>query len=330
VSHAEPNGATPAPVVVVAGPTAAGKSGVALELALRFGGEIVNADSMQVYRGLDIGTAKPSAADRARVPHHMLDVVTPDVPYNAGRYSREARAAASHIHARHGLVLLAGGTGLYIRAFLEGLIDDEDGADRELRARLEREAARAVEEGEAGRLHARLAEVDPIAATRIHPNDVRRTVRALELVGRHGAPISRLRDRHGFSDRPYTVLYLVLDPGREELDRRIDARSAAMIEAGLLRECRALRAQGYGPELRPLRAIGYRHMMPVVDGQDTLANAVAGMQQDTRQFARRQRTWFRGVREAVWMHPDDRDGIEARVRAFVETVAEKGYSLALR
>jgi tRNA dimethylallyltransferase len=317
------------PVVVVAGPTAAGKSGVALALAERFGGEIVNADSMQVYRYLDIGTAKPSAADRARVPHHLLDVVTPDVPYSAGRYSREAREAAAQIHARRGLVLLTGGTGLYIRAFLEGLVDDERG-DRALRAELEREAARAVEEGDPARLHARLAALDPSAAARIHPNDVRRTVRALELVARHGEPASRLRERHGFGDRPYTVLYLVLDPGREALDRRIDARAVAMIEAGLLRECRALRGRGYGPELRPLRAIGYRHMMPVVEGQDTLANALPAMQRDTRQFARRQRTWFRGVREATWLDPVDRAGIEARVRAFLDAAAQDGYSLALR
>lgn len=305
------------PVVVVAGPTAAGKSAVAIELALRFGGEIVNADSMQVYRYLDIGTAKPSLADRARVPHHLIDVVTPDVEYNAGRYSREARSAAAQIHARRGIVLLTGGTGLYIRAFLEGLIEDFD-ADRELRASLERDADRAAREGDPERLHRRLGELDPNAAARIHPNDRRRTVRALELALRHGAPASQIRARHAFADRPYRVLYLVLDPGREELDRRIDARAQGMIDAGLLQECRALRELGYGPELRPLQAIGYRHVMPVVDGQDTLVNALAGMRRDTRQFARRQRTWFRAVGDAVWTHPDDREQIAARVASFAE------------
>lgn len=305
------------PVVVIAGPTAAGKSGVAIELALRFGGEIVNADSMQVYRFLDIGTAKPSLADRARVPHHVIDVVTPDVPYNVGRYVRDARSAAAAIHARRGVVFLTGGTGLYIRAFLEGLIDDP-GAGSELRRRLERDAERAREEGDPARLHRRLAAVDPVAAERIHPNDLRRTIRALELATLHGAPASQLRARHAFADRPYDVLYLVLDPGREALDRRIDARAAAMIEAGLLRECRALREMGYGPELRPLRAIGYRHIMPVVDGSDTLANALVAMQRDTRHFARRQRTWFRGVASAVWVHPDRDDAIRARVAAFLE------------
>src|SRR5690606_22329319 len=249
VSHPRP------PVVVVAGPTAAGKTPAAIELAQRFGGEIVNADSVQVYRYLDIGTAKPTLAERARVPHHLLDVVTPDVPYNAGRYAREARAAAAAIHARGGVVFLTGGTGLYIRAFLEGLIDD--GAARPgLREQLECEAQQAARAGDPHRLHRRLAERDPEAARRIHPNDVRRTVRALELALATGTPASRLRAAHGFADRPFRVLYLVLDPGREALDARIDARARAMIEGGLLQECRALRERGYGPELRPLQAIG--------------------------------------------------------------------------
>jgi tRNA dimethylallyltransferase len=304
------------PVVVIAGPTAAGKSGAALTLAERVGGEIVNADSMQVYQFMDIGTAKPSLADRARVPHHLLDVVPPNVAYNAGRYSRDARSAAAQIHARGALPLVTGGTGLYIRAFLEGLLDDAD-PDPELRARLEREAELAAKEGDPERLHRRLAALDRDAAERIHPNDRRRTVRALELVAQSGVPASQLRARHHFGDRPYRVLYLVLDPGREALDARIDARAAAMIDGGLLQECRALRERGYGPELRPMQAIGYRHMMAVVDGQDTLANALVAMRRDTRQFARRQRTWFRAVPDAIWMQPDDARAIESRVRAFL-------------
>jgi tRNA dimethylallyltransferase len=316
------------PVVVIAGPTAAGKSGVAIALAERFGGEIVNADSMQVYRHLDIGTAKPSLADRARIPHHLLDVVTPDVVYNAGRYSREARDAASQIHARGAAVFLTGGTGLYIRAFLEGLIEDPD-ADRGVRQRLEEEGARAAQEGDPARLHRQLAERDPLAAGRIHPNDLRRTVRALELTTRHGEPASQIRARHAFTDRPFQALYLVLDPGRDELDRRIDTRAKAMIDSGLLQECRTLVELGYTAALRPLQAIGYRHVMPVVEGTDTLANALQGMQRDTRQFARRQRTWFRGVADAVWMDPTDLAGIESRVRAFLESAAPR-YSEGAR
>jgi tRNA dimethylallyltransferase len=303
------------PVVVVAGPTAAGKSAVAIDLALRFGGEVVNADSVQVYRLLDIGTAKPSPADRARVPHHLLDVVSPEVPYSAGRYAREARAAAGAIHARGRIVFLTGGTGLYIRAFLEGLIDGGE-AEPDLRAELEREAETAETAGDPLRLHRRLSELDPDAARAIHPNDVRRVVRALELHRRTGTRASRLRATHAFSDRPFDVLYLVLDPGRAELDARIDARAAAMIDAGLLQECRALAARGYGSQLRSLQAIGYRHLMRVVEGRDTLVNALEAMRRDTRRFARRQRTWFRAVADARWVHPGQRERIEALVRDF--------------
>jgi tRNA dimethylallyltransferase len=304
------------PVVVVAGPTASGKSRLALRLATHHGGEIVNADSMQVYRHMDIGTAKPSLADRAQVPHHVIDVVDPDSPYDAGRYLREARHAAASIHARSLPVFLTGGTGLYIQAFLDGLLD-AGAADPELRASLEEEAERAGERGEPEALHARLARHDPEAARRIHPHDLRRTVRALEICLQTGRAASELRDRHAFRDRPFRVAYLVLDPGREPLATRIDARCAAMIEAGLLQEVRALRDRGFGPELRPMEAIGYRHMQAVVEGLDTLANAQVAMQRDTRHFARRQRTWFRAVDEAIWLHPDDEAAVFKTVEAFL-------------
>jgi len=317
------------PVIVVAGPTAAGKSAVALELAARFDGEIVNADSVQVYRHLDIGTAKPSLADRARVPHHLLDVVAPDVAYNAGRYSREARAAAAAVHARGRPVLLTGGTGLYIRAFLEGLLESGEPAPG-VREALEREAERAVAEGDPLRLHRRLGELDPEGARAIHPHDLRRTIRALEIERRTGTPASRLRAAHDFSDRPFDVLYLVLDPGREALDTHIDARAQAMIDAGLLAECRGLAARGYRSTLRSLQAIGYRHLMPVVEGRDTLASALEAMRRDTRRFARRQRTWFRAVPGAIWLDPADRAAIEARVAEFLDAgrVAAPGAALA--
>jgi len=310
------------PVIVVTGPTAAGKTGLSLAIALRFGGEVVNADSMQVYRHMDIGTAKPSPEQRAQVPHHVLDVVTPDVPYDAGRYLRDARAAAARVHERGRPVVLTGGTGLYVRAFLEGLAG-VGGADAELRGRLEREQERAQREGDPERLHRRLGELDPEAARPVHPNDLRRVVRALEIVEGTGRSASSARREHAFADRPYEALYLVLDPGRERLGERIDRRAEAMIEAGLLREVRHLRDRGYGPELRPMQAIGYRHIQPVVDGSDTLANALVGIQRDTRRFARRQRTWFRGVAEAEWWDPDEQDELLRRVERFLED-AERG------
>jgi tRNA dimethylallyltransferase len=311
------------PVIVITGPTAAGKSALAIALARRFDGEIVNADSMQVYRYLDIGTAKPTAEERLQAPHHLLDVVAPNVAYNAGRYASEARACARRIHERGRPVLLTGGTGLYIRAFLEGLLCDE-GADAELRKRLEQEHESARDVGDPERLHRHLCELDPAAGAAIHPHDVRRIIRALELSQRSGRPVSSLRKAHGFSDRPYRTLHLALDPGREALRQRIDLRCERMIEQGLLQETRRLRDRGYGPELRPLQAIGYRHMHPVIDGIDTLANALTAMQRDTRHFARRQRTWLRAIPEVVWMHPEDRAGLVKSVEAFLESGVPRG------
>ena len=172
----------------------------------------------------------------------------------------------------------------------------------------------------------RLTELDPEAARTIHPNDVRRTVRALELRERTGTSASRLRAAHHFADRPFEVLYLVLDPGRAELDARIDARAEAMIEAGLLQECRALAARGYGSELRSLQAIGYRHLMQVVEGRDTLATALEAMRRDTRRFARRQRTWFRAVPGAHWLHPRQHERIDALVADFATRRRASGAS----
>jgi len=303
------------PVIVITGPTAAGKTELAIAIAERFGGEVINADSMQVYRGLDIGTAKPSLQQRARVPHHLLDVVTPDAEYNAGLYQRDARAAASEILSRHKIPILTGGTGLYIRAFLEGLLDTGP-ADADRRKALEAEHERAVRAGDPERLHRRLQLSDARAAAKIHPNDSRRVIRALEL-GEQGELASARRSVHGFRDRPYRSLHFAIDPGREALNVRIDERCRQMIEAGLLWEARALRESGYGPELRPLQSIGYRHMAAVVDGSDTLAHALEQMQRDTRRFARRQRTWLRKVPGVIWKHPDDYDDIVAKIAEFL-------------
>jgi len=317
-NDAEMADSTHPPVVVVTGPTASGKSALAVDLAARFEGEIINADSVQVFRFMDIGTAKPTAEERERVPHHLFDIANPDEPYSAGRYEKDAREAAKAIHARGRIVFLTGGTGLYIRAFLDGLIQT-GGVIPGLRKQLEDEQARAGEEGDPGRLHRRLAELDSEAAARIHPNDVRRTVRALEIHQQSGVRASSVRDAHGFRDRPFRVLHLAIDPGREILTKRIEARAEAMIEAGLLREVRQLRDRGYAADLRPMQAIGYRHIQPVVDGSDTLANALEAMKSDTRRFARRQRTWIRPLPDVHWQDPADPEAVFARVEAFLES-----------
>ena len=305
-----------APIVVVSGPTASGKTGVALELAERFGGEIVNADSMQVYRGLDVGTAKPSLAERARVPHHGFDVVNPDEQYDAGRYAEEGARAIDAIHARGRPVFLVGGSGLYIKALLEGLSVGV-GRDPELRRDLEAEDERARAEGDPLRLHRRLAEIDPTSAAALHPNDRVRIVRALEVHARTGRAPSVVQ-REGRCARPWRVLQLALDPGRAALAERIDRRCEAMVAGGLLQEVRRLRDLGYGPELASMRAIGYRHMQPVLDGLDTLVNVLEAMRRDTRQFARRQRTWLRGVEGMEWLAPEPFESLQRRVERFLE------------
>ena len=303
------------PLIVIGGPTAAGKTSAAIELALRFDGEIVNADSMQVYRGMDIGTAKPGGAERARVPHHLIDIVAPNEPYHAARFAAEAAAAIELVRSRGRVPFLVGGTGLYIRAALFGL-NAGVGRDSVFREALEAEHARAVAAGDTARLHRRLAEVDPTRAARLHPNDLVRIIRALEIhaatgrsatsVVRESAPCAR-----------YDTLFFVLDPGRDALTARIDARCEAMISGGLLQEVRALREAGFGPELASMRAIGYRHMQPVIDGQATLANVLEAMKRDTRQFARRQRTWFRGEASVAWVEPADLSSIGARIETFL-------------
>jgi tRNA dimethylallyltransferase len=304
------------PVVVVTGPTASGKTSLAIDLARRFDGEIVNADSMQVYRFMDIGTAKPTPEERSRVPHHLIDVANPDETYSAGRFAREARAAFAEIHGRGRLPILAGGTGLYIRAALHGLVDGVP-ADDALRERLESEQIDAEGQGDPQRLYRRLQENDPVAASRIHPHDTRRVVRALEIAAETGRPASRVRGAHGFEDSPYRSLHLALDVEREALYARIDARCREMIEGGLLQELRDLQEAGYGPTLRPMKAIGYRHVLPVARGEDTLANALEAMCRDTRHFARRQLTWLRRVPDAVWVDPSQFEAIAGLVAAFL-------------
>jgi tRNA dimethylallyltransferase len=300
-------------IVVLTGPTAAGKTGIAVALAEQLDAEIVSADSQQVYRFMDVGTAKPTAEQRARVPHHLIDVVDPDVQYDAARYAVDAARAIDAILSRGHAVLVVGGTGLYIRAALEGLTSGP-GRDPELRARLDEEDATARSRGDTGLLHRRLAKVDPETAERLHPNDKVRLIRALEIQAHTGQAASERTEK---PEPRYDALQIAIDPGREPLIQRIDARCDAMIEGGLLQEVRALRERGYGPELPSMRAIGYRHMQPVVDGLETLATVREQMKHDTRQFARRQRTWLRRVEGAMWCRPEETSRIRAEAVAWL-------------
>lgn len=274
-------------VVAVLGPTASGKSALGMALAERVGGEIVACDSQQVYIGMDIGTAKPTADERRRVPHHALDLVRPDEPFHAARWAAVARAAIADIAARGRLPIVVGGTGLYYRALVTGLFEAPP-PDDGIRARHRAQAAADGVEA----LHARLAAVDPDAAAAIRVRDLVRISRALEIYEQTGVPITTLRRRAAPpADLAPTVL--LFDPPLATLRARITARVEQMISAGFLDEVRALRAAGYGPALKPLQALGYRQLGAVLDETMSLADAVAETVQATFAYARRQRTWFR-------------------------------------
>jgi len=299
---------------VVAGPTASGKSALALEIAERFGGEIVNADSRQIYRHMDIGTAKPTAEERARVPHHLLDVADPDDVFDAARYRDLARAAVSDVAARGRLPIIVGGTGLYVRALRLGLFRAPP-ASPPLRHALE-----ALERRAPGSLFRWCARLDPAVAARVHRNDRVRVVRALEVALLTGEPISVQQRRHGFEERLGESLFWVIDPGTDELRRRIESRCAAMFAGGLIGEVRALWQRGYGPRLAALRSIGYREATSVLSGERSIEQATVDLVQSTQRFAKRQRTWFRAEHEATWLHPEkDRPRMTEALRAFLDS-----------
>ena len=301
------------PVIVIAGPTASGKTGVSLPLAEAFHGEIISADAMAVYRGMDVGTAKPTAGERTRVPHHLLDVAGPDEPYDAARFAREAREAARGILARNRTVFVVGGTGLYIRAFLSGLFS-QGGSDPKLRERLRAEA----ELHGAPALHRRLAGLDPAAAARIHQNDAFRVVRALEVAELAQRPLSELHEEHAFSDRPFRSLSFCLAPDREELYARVNARTEAMMAEGLVEEVRGLLEKGFSPNLKSLQSIGYRQVVELLQGKMDLARAVESIQTETRRLAKRQLTWFRKEPGMIWVPPDRTREIQSDIQRFLE------------
>jgi tRNA dimethylallyltransferase len=299
-------------VIVVCGPTAVGKTRAGIALAQALNGEIVSADSMQVYRGMDIGTAKPTAEERAAATHHLIDIVEPDEPFDAAVYGALARDAVAGLHRRGKVPVVVGGTGLYIKALLRGLFR-AGGGDPALRRRLRAEAEALGAE----RLHARLAECDPAAAARLHPNDTFRVLRALEVYELTGRPISGLQQEHGFAETPFAALTIGLTLDRATLYQRIDRRVDAMVAAGLEQEVRCLLDRGFGPELTSMQSIGYSHMTAFVGGALTWEECLRTLKRDTRRFAKRQLTWFRSEPGIVWTAPDRTEEITLLARRFL-------------
>ncbi len=285
-------------LTVILGPTAAGKSALALDLAQRFAGEIVSCDSVAVYGGFEIGTAKPTRAEQTLVPHHLLDVAEPDEPFTAGEYARQARAAINAIVQRGGLPIVVGGTGLYLRALLEGLFPGPQRWE-ELRERLRQRAA----EFGSSYLHRILGRLDPAAAAKIHANDAPKLIRAVEVCLASPAPMSELWQQRGRDPlRGFRVLRIGLNPPREKLYDRINLRTREMFEHGLVKETEALLSRyGERKDVTALDSLGYRQATQLLRGELTLEQAIAAAQQGHRNYAKRQMTWFRREPEVDWL-----------------------------
>jgi tRNA dimethylallyltransferase len=303
----------PPRIVCLVGPTASGKTGLGIDLAERLGAEIVSADSRQVYRGMDVGTAKPTATERARVPHHCLDLAEPEDAFDVSRFRDAAAEAIAGIRARGRQVLVVGGTGLWLRVLLQGLCDappEMPALRAALRVFAERDGVPA--------LHGWLARLDPPSAARIHRNDLLRIVRALEVALSSGRPLSAWQAEHAFADAPYDALVVGLALPVDELDARIAARVDGMVEAGFVDEVARLAAR-VPPEAAAWRAVGYREMREHVAGRMPLADAIAATVRATRQFAKRQRTWFRRDAAIVSRDPRrDAGRIADEVAAFLD------------
>jgi len=298
----EASAARPA-LTVIAGPTASGKTALAIALAQRAGGEIVSADSQQVYRHFDIGTAKPSPEELAAVPHHLVSAVDPMEPFSAVEYQRRADVIIAEIAARGRPVFVVGGTGLYLRVLLHGVLE-APGALPALRESLE--ALAATEGREA--VHRKLAEVDPETAAKLPPQDMVRVIRALEIHAQTGVPASEFRRAHAFAPDRYPFRLFVLSPPREELYRLINARTRALFAHGLVEETRTLLARGYA-DAAPMRSVGYVQARAVVEGRMTEDAAIHDTAQETRRYAKRQLTWFRKEPGAVFLSPPYEDAL---------------------
>lgn len=299
-------------IVVIVGPTASGKSARALELAGVFGAEIINADSMQVYRYMDIGTAKPSLEERTVVRHHLIDILYPDEEFSAALFREEAQGIIADVEARGRKAMVVGGTGLYIKALTSGLIKGGE-VDPVIRSRLQSEA----QSGGREKLYERLQVVDPATAVHLHPHDTYRLIRALEVYERTGRPISILRGRHCFKEGPYQTLKIGLQMEQEELYRRINARVDEMIKQGLKEEVKHILEMGYAPSLKAMQSLGYKQMAAHLGGEYDLTEATRLIKRDTKRYAKRQITWFKADQEIRWAaFPRDGDTVMKTITEF--------------
>jgi tRNA dimethylallyltransferase len=301
-------------VLILLGPTGAGKSKLALEWAEELEGEIISADSMQVYRYMDIGTAKPTLDDQKRVRHHLIDLVPPDQPFHAALYRTLGRKTIDQLYENKKPIWVVGGTGLYIKTLIQGLFASSK-IDPQVRESLKQEA----KEKGADALYERLKKADPETAFHLHPHDLFRIIRALEVFDSTGVPISFYREQHRFGERPYLTLKAGLEMNRDMLYHRIEERVDQMLEKGFLQEVERLMEMGYGPELKPMQSLGYKQMVQFLLKEIGWDEAIRQMKRDTRHYAKRQLTWFKADPEVQWWDEStDRRKIFLEIKFFLE------------
>lgn len=311
-------------LLVLCGPTAVGKTELSLEIAEKFSCEIIGVDSMQIYRFMDIGTAKPTLAERERIPHYLIDIIEPDDNYTLGRFVKDAGAAIQTIYKHGHIPLLTGGTGLYFRGLLDGVFDenafmpenDTTGERKEVKSLKQYIRKRLHAEGNEV-LHNELAEVDPESAERIHPNDTQRLIRGLEIYYSTGIPWSKHLAKQRKRNPQYQALKIGLTRPRKELYDRIDQRVRLMAEQGLLAEVKKLLAMGYDRNLKAMQSIGYRHMLNFLDGRWTWEQTLDLLARDTRHYAKRQYTWFNSDAEILWRDVRDKATILNDIENFL-------------
>lgn len=286
-------------LIVVLGPTAVGKSAVGIDIAKRLGGEIINADSLQVYRHFNIGTAKPNSENLREIEHHLIDVVNPDDDYNAGMFRSQAASVIENLHENKKNIILVGGTYLYVKVLLSGLIEGLP-ANKDIRENIKKLRLTFG----LPYVYERLQTLDPEAASKIHPNDYVRTERALEVNYLTGQKMSHFQSQHSFQDQDYEYLKIGISLDREQLRGRIDNRVDQMIEEGLVDEVNSLREMGYDRDLKPMQSIGYKEINQFLDGGIDLDEAIELIKRDTKRFAKRQMTWLRKDDEISWYEKD--------------------------
>jgi tRNA dimethylallyltransferase len=301
-------------LIIICGPTGIGKTATAIDIAEACGAEIIGADSMQIYRHMDIGTAKPTEAERARIPHHMIDIVDPDEPFDAVRFGELARASAAKLNERGIVPLVVGGTGLYIKSFLYGMFESAT-VDEKIRERLRKEADDLGMDS----LYDRLKQCDPVTADRLHPNDSYRILRALETFEATGKSISQYQRTHAFSGQIYDALKIGLNTDRALLYERINQRVDVMMAAGFVDEVRKLLDAGYTADLKSMQSIGYRHIVDYLEGRLNRDECVRTLKRDHRRYAKRQLTWFGADDEIIWKQPGQVEEIKVIIDGFLRS-----------